>query len=60
MTDQHVSSERLRELAQVEQLSQESEWSHICRCNVCASQLLEFVREILDGQREGEGAPPDS
>ena len=60
MTEQHVSSERLRELAHLEQLSQESEWPHICRCNICASQLLEFVREILGVQREGADDTPDS
>ena len=48
----HVPRERLDEIGQADTLSKQPEWSHIRECTFCSNQLLEFVRNNVEAQRE--------
>ena len=48
----HVPRERLYEIAHGSELSQQPEWPHIRKCDVCRSQLLEFVLDLVRADEE--------
>ena len=49
----HVTHERLHEIANLRKASEATEWPHIRKCSDCSTQLIEFVREavIAEGER---------
>jgi hypothetical protein len=47
----HVQPKRLFELAQIENITQHTEWEHIRDCDICGSRFIQFIRQSVEANK---------